>query len=54
MQHPNTDSETNSFDGDRIEVQFEFDGIAHNGLVRLRKLQLIVISGRMRIVEWHP
>ena len=30
---PDTDSETDSFNGDHIEVEFEFDSIAHNGLV---------------------
>ena len=37
-----TDSETDSFPGHRIEVEFEFDGItatiAHNGLVHCIEL----------------
>ncbi len=31
---PDSDSETYSFDGDRIEVGFVFDGIVHNDIVR--------------------
>ena len=31
---PDTDSETDSFQGDRIEVVFVFDGNVHNDVVR--------------------
>ncbi len=31
---PDTDSETDTFEGDRIEVGFVFDGIVHNDVVR--------------------
>jgi hypothetical protein len=31
---PDTESESDSFEGHSIEIEFEFDGIVHNGLVR--------------------
>ncbi len=31
--HPDTDSETDSFQGDRIEVGFVFDGNVHDDVV---------------------
>ncbi len=31
---PDTESETDSFEGDSIEVEFVFDGIVHNDVVR--------------------